>query len=332
MPDYLNLICGLPDSGQVWVTRLQPDMEFRWDGSACLLSQISRDRPCAILWVGPAAQARGVIRPGPVVNNIADADLCCDALRAAALIARDIDRPWFNHPDRIRATTRDQVSAALQGIPAVLAPKVVRCKPERIQDIQAAVAEAGLGYPVLARAIGSQRGLTMVRIDAPDDAQAFMAALAVGGELYLFPFVDFASADGRFRKYRAAMIGGQPFLNSLVIADHWNVHASSRIWDAAAVAEERAALDGFAAGLGVQFGSQLREIHRRLGLDYFGLDFAIARDGAMVVFEANAAMEILGPSTLEPDIWAESGAAIKAALLALLDRPEGWVEAGQSSR
>lgn len=331
MPDYLNLICGLPDGGQAWITQLQPTFEFRWDGSACLLSQISLERPCAVLWVGPAGQARATLAPGPVVNNIADPDLCGAALNAASAIARQIDWPWFNHPDRIRETTRDRVSEMLRDILGVCAPKVVRCKPEHIEDLQRAIAGSGIDYPVLVRAVGSQRGLTMVRIESADDARAFMACLAAGAELYIFPFVDFSSADGLFRKYRVAMIGGQPFLNSLVTGAHWNVHASSRIWNEAAIAEERDALDGFETGLGARLRPQLAEIHRRLGLDYFGLDFALTRAGEMLIFEANATMEFLGPSTLEPNIWARSGAAIKTALLALLDQPERWVGAAQPS-
>ena len=235
MPDRLNLVCGLPDNGQVWVTQIEPTVELKWDGSACLFSQINLDRPCAPVWVGPAAKVQATLGPGPIVNNIADPDLCSIALTAASSIARQLPRPWFNHPDRIRATTRDRISEALRDIPGVRAPKVIRCKPEAIEDIQRAVAGNGIAYPVLVRAVGSQRGLTMVRIDHAGDERAFMRCLAAGAELYIAPFVDFSSPDGRFRKYRVAMIGGQPFLNSLVTADHWNVHASSRIWNEATI-------------------------------------------------------------------------------------------------
>ncbi len=330
MPDYLNLICGLPDGGRVWITRLQPPIEFQWDGTACFWPQINIERPCLPIWVGPASTPRVTLGPGPVVNYIADPDLCGAALRSASALARQVPRPWFNHPDRIRATTRDQVSEILQGIPGVAVPKVIRCSADCVEDIRGAIADHGLAYPVLVRTVGSQRGLTLARIDRRDDTQSFMACLAAGAELYICPFVDFAGADGLYRKYRVAMIGGQPFLNSLITGVHWNVHASSRIWNDDAIAEERAALDGFASGLGARFGQQLEEIHRRLGLDYFGMDFAIRPDGSMLIFEANAVMDVLGlgPSTLEPDIWALSGLAIKAALLALLDQPDRWVEAG----
>ena len=253
----------------------------------------------------------------PIVNYIAWKPDLYGRLRAAN-IARQFCS-LDNHPDRIRATTRDRVSETLQGIPGISVPRVIRCKPDRIEDIQGAIAESGIAYPVLARAVGHHAGLTLVRIDRADDGLSFMACLATGAELYICPFVDFAGPDGLYRKHRVAMIGGQPILNSLVTGAHWNVHASSRIWNETTIAEERAAVDGFASGLGARLGPRLAEIHRRLGLDYFGIDFALTPDGSMLIFEANAVMDVLGsgPSALQPDIWAESQRAIKAALLAL---------------
>jgi hypothetical protein len=330
MPDCLAFLCGLPDSGQVWITQLQPATEFRWDGTACFLSHVIAERPCVRIWVGPAAPTRVTLEPGPVVNYIADPDLCVAALSAASRVAHQLPWPVFNHPDRIRATSRDLVSETLQGIPGIRVPKVIRCRPGRIEDIQHAIVESGIDYPVLVRAVGSHRGLTLARIDRSDDTPAFEAWVAAGCELYICPFVDFADGDGLYRKHRVAMIGGQPFLNSLVTAAHWNVHASSRIWNGATIAAERAAVDGFTSGLGARLGARLREIHRRLGLDYFGIDFAMTPDGAMLIFEANAVMDVMGPSPLTPDIWVRSGQAIKAALLALLDQPQRWVEAART--
>lgn len=327
MPEYLNVLCGLPDNGQVWITQLQPTVEFSWDGTACFLPHIIDERPCVVGWVGPAASPQITLQPGPIVNTIGDPDLCGAALNAASRVVSQVPRPVFNHPDRIRPTSRDLVSETLQGIAGVCVPRVIRCGPGRAEDIQRAIADGGLGYPILARAVGSHRGAGLTRIDRPDDTPAFAALAATGAELYVCPFVDFADGDGLYRKYRVVMLGGEPFLNSLVTGAHWNVHASSRIWNDATIAAERDAVDGFASGLGARLAAPLREIYRRIGLDYFGIDFAMTADGAMLVFEANAVMDVMGPSPLEPDIWVESGRAIKAALLALLDHPERWVEA-----
>jgi glutathione synthase/RimK-type ligase-like ATP-grasp enzyme len=65
----------------------------------------------------------------------------------------------------------------------------------------------------------------------------------------------------------------------------------------------------------------LEALTHRLGLDYAGVDFALAPDGTVLVFEANAAMTIHPPP---PDsIWdyrREAAAAVQSAVRAMLLR------------
>jgi hypothetical protein len=44
----------------------------------------------------------------------------------------------------------------------------------------------------------------------------------------------------------------------------------------------------------------LRALRKRIPLDYFGVDFGIAADGAVVLFEANATMDFISP-ILDPE-------------------------------
>ena len=44
----------------------------------------------------------------------------------------------------------------------------------------------------------------------------------------------------------------------------------------------------------------LRAVRKRMPLDYFGVDFGIAADGAVVLFEANATMDSISP-ILDPE-------------------------------
>jgi hypothetical protein len=326
MQGALNLVCGLPDDARVRISQLAPTVEFRWSGTASFVDQIGPERSWHPIWVGPSAPDQLTFEPGPVVNYIADPDLCGRALQVASNAARTLGRPWFNHPGRIKATSRDRVSDALQGIAGVHAPWVGRHRPGGLADLRRAIAEAGLAYPVLVRAVGEHGGRTLARIYGPDDDQALMGCLAMERELYISPFVDFADADGLYRRYRLAMVGGEGFLTSLVTAPHWKVHASSRIWNAATIAAEGAAVADFPSGLGLTLKPRLDEIHSRMGLDYFGIDFAMRPDGSMLIFEANAVMNMLGATTLQPDVWVESQRSIRAALLHLLDRPARWVE------
>jgi hypothetical protein len=88
-------------------------------------------------------------------------------------------------------------------------------------------------------------------------------------------------------------IGQHLVLRHMLVSDHWNVHAKDRGRFMAehpdAVAEERALLEG-----GDPFPPAIRTvleaIRDRMPLDFFGMDFGITRDGAVVLFEANATM------------------------------------------
>ena len=57
--------------------------------------------------------------------------------------------------------------------------------------------------------------------------------------------------------------------------------------------------------------SALHTIATVLDLDYAGVDFAVAADGRLLLFEANAAM-IIAPPTLDP-IWEYRRPAVRRA-------------------
>ena len=67
-----------------------------------------------------------------------------------------------------------------------------------------------------------------------------------------------------------------------------------------------------------------REIGARLGLDYFGVDCNIDETGRVLLFEANACMNILANTSPSPNIWDEPVARIKEALERHLASPEKW--------
>jgi hypothetical protein len=66
--------------------------------------------------------------------------------------------------------------------------------------------------------------------------------------------------------------------------------------------------------LGPRAMGALAQICATLGLDYAGIDFALAPDGSVMLFEANATMIVFSPP---PDpIWDYRRAAIDAVMTA----------------
>ena len=78
--------------------------------------------------------------------------------------------------------------------------------------------------------------------------------------------------------------------------------------------EERRFLRDMPGVLGPRAMRALERVRAALGLEYGGIDFALAPDGAVLLFEANATMALVPPAPGE--IWDYRRPAIDAALQA----------------
>ena len=78
--------------------------------------------------------------------------------------------------------------------------------------------------------------------------------------------------------------------------------------------EEQRFLEDMPAVLGERAMTALAQIAQSLGLDYGGVDFALDKDGTLLLFEANATM-LINPPGPEP-VWDYRRAATARALAA----------------
>jgi glutathione synthase/RimK-type ligase-like ATP-grasp enzyme len=207
-------------------------------------------------------------------------------------------KPVLNAADAILDLSRDRLWRKLQGAQGLELPPTVRAT--RLATSAVAVGALDLadvlpggGFPLVVRPVGSHAGKGLERIE---DAAALGEYLKAtdAAHLYLSRFVDYASADGLFRKYRVALFDGRPYLAHMAIGDHWMVHYlnAGMAESPSKRAEEAQAMAGFAEGFAARHALALAEISRGLGLDYFALDCAETRDGRLLVFEADVGMII----------------------------------------
>jgi glutathione synthase/RimK-type ligase-like ATP-grasp enzyme len=224
-----------------------------------------------------------------VFNAIEDAERSSDAIaRCVAFIAAQ-SRPAINDPRNLARVRRSALPHTLARVAGCVLPAT-----ERIE--RATLAAAGdsrvgdLSFPLLVRPVDTHRGDWQERIDTGPQLRAYLER-APGAAFNVSEFVDYRSSDGYYRKYRAIVVDGKPFAYHLAIADTWKVHYHSSLMAEFAWmrAEEERFLRLPQAAI-ASWDTVFGEIAAAVGLEYFGVDCALDRDGNLLVFECGPSM------------------------------------------
>jgi hypothetical protein len=225
------------------------------------------------------------------LNLVTDPDQNPKVLANIQKLLRSFTGRIVNRPGAVLRTTRDQVARMLAGIPGLIVPRAVRLGSAKPEVAARMLTKAGLHFPILLRRAGTHTGEF---IGLFDNVEVASNALAPTSDHIATEFVDFASADGLYRKYRVFFVGGRLIFRHMLVSDHWNVHAEDRTRFMASrpelLAEEEHVLASSSAGLSAEGIETLHRVNERMHLDYFGMDFAIAPSGEILLFEANATM------------------------------------------
>jgi hypothetical protein len=244
-----------------------------------------------------------------VLNAIGDADLCEVALSRAEEILAHTAAPVVNRPARVKVTGRAENARRLASIPGVIAPTIDELRPADL------LAAADLSFPLLLRRPGFHTGEHFVYVEHRDGLSAAIGALS-GEELLVISYLDARGVDGMSRKYRVMFVDGIAYPLHLAVSADWKVHyfTSDMANRASYREEERRFLEDMPSVLGAAAMQALRQICRSLDLDYAGIDFALAPDGSVLLFEANASMVVFPPG---PDpMWDYRRRAINEVLQA----------------
>lgn len=241
--------------------------------------------------------------------------------------------PVLNDPVRVPLLARDRLPIVLAGVPGLVVPATARVERAAAAALAAGTSELaqilpGARFPLIARPIDSHAGNGLERIA---DRAALAAYLARRPEpqFFIAPFVDYSGPDHCFRKYRVAFIDGRPYACHMAIADHWMIHYLNADMRASATkrAEEAAFIAGFDSGFARRHEAALKAIATTLRLDYFAIDCAETRDGALLLFEADIAMIVHAMDP--PEIYPYKGPQMRkvfAAFRAMLRRRAGLPE------
>ena len=274
-------------------------LEFMLEGSNIELD---------MMYVVPGAPVPAIPQHDVAMVAVDESDETAPVLHEIAQLVKAWPRPVVNAPDRIARLSRAGTWDMLNSAPGVVMPmnvRIGRATLARVATGAIAVESVldGAGFPIIARPFWSQAGAGLVKLDDAAAADGYLREWA-DAEFYVAPFVDYASPDGLFRKYRIAIIDGRPFVAHMAISSHWMIHylnANMRD-DAGKRAEEAHFMANFDSDFAVRHAAAFRAIAERSGLQYLPLDCGETPDGKLLVFEAGTAMIVhsMDPPDLFP--------------------------------
>ncbi len=256
----------------------------------------------------------GVDLPAPLPDHdiaiviASDSEDCRDALRKIDEAAARWPRPLLNPPELVCNLDRDKLHQLLRGIEGLVIPATVAVTRAQLAD----VARSGLSFgdiaaelalPVIVRPRGSHAGVGLAKLD---DRAAIDRYLAERNEQEFFVsrFVNYASEDRLFRKYRVVLVDGRPYACHMAIADRWDIwYLNAGMSDNAAKRlEEETFMRTFDFGFARRHQSALAGLADRIGLDYFTIDCAETTDGSLLIFEADntAVVHNMDPPSVFP--------------------------------
>ena len=252
-----------------------------------------------------------------VFNAIGDADLAAPSLNAAQAVVALTTAPVVNLPSAVLATGRAD-HARLSRLPGVAMPVTVTLPRELLSSPEAAatVARHGFRFPLLVRTPGFHTGRHFLRVEGPEALAGAVAELP-GRELTVIEFLNARAADGKVRKYRVMMIGGELYPLHVAISSHWKIHYfnAEMAEQADHRAEDAEFLENMPEVLGPRAMEALAHIQATLGLDYAGIDFGLSATGDLLLFEANATMVVNPPEPGER--WAYRRQAVERIFAAV---------------
>ena len=241
----------------------------------------------------------GVELPAPLPEHdvaiviASDSEECVEALRKIDLVASRWPRPLLNPPCLVRNLDRDKLHRLLRGIEGLDIPATVCVTRARLAEMarsNTGVSDVATGsqFPIIVRPRGTHAGVGLAKLSDGAMVERYLADRPEQ-EFFVARFVDYASADGLFRKYRIVFVDGRPYACHMAIADRWDIwYLNAGMADSSDKRlEEESFMRDFDGDFASRHQAALAKIVERVGLDYFTIDCAENKDGELLIFEAD---------------------------------------------
>ena len=205
--------------------------------------------------------------------------------------------PVINRPADILKTSREAAPFHLASVAEILMPASSRVGKASLAE------KTALETPFIIRPVDSHAGHGLAKINDLHEIPGYLETVK-DPEFFLSPFIDYRSADGLYRKYRVALIGGKPYACHMGISENWMIHYLNAGMTESH--EKRGEEARFMADFETEFGERHRaafnSMYTLLNLDYLVLDCAETRDGKLLIFEIDtgAVIHAMDPVEIFP--------------------------------
>ncbi|MEX2200108.1 MAG: hypothetical protein WD711_01835 [Dongiaceae bacterium] len=147
-------------------------------------------------------------------------------------------------------------------------------------------------YPVFLRRDSGHDGANSELLNNQAELRIGIETMLAAGiprsDILIVEYLDYRSADGRFRKYGTFRIGSRLIPAQVEISDKWVIKLPALL-DAATIEEEYSYVSSKNP-----HDALLREIFRQAGIGYGRMDYTLV-DGKPQIFEINTNPVIIGP-------------------------------------
>ena len=266
-----------------------------------------------MLYVVPGTELPSPLPGHDIAIVIAsDSDECIGALADIERAAAQWPHPMLNPPRLIRNLDRDKLHRLLRGIEGIDIPATVCVSRAQLTEtphpMHLLAAAAGEDIQedtvaVIVRPRGSHAGVGLAKLGDRAAIDRYLEERPEQ-EFFVSRFVDYASEDKQFRKYRVVFVDGRPYACHMAIADRWDIwYLNAGMTECAEKRlEEETFMRTFDVGFARRHQSAMTALAERVGLDYFTVDCAENRRGELLIFEADntAVVHNMDPPDLFP--------------------------------
>ncbi len=223
-------------------------------------------------------------------NQISDSDSHSKVLDKLQKILFKSNIKVINHPRYIKETSRNLIYSKLKNIPNLTVPKTIKFVPITPIDIDEKIEKENFSFPVILRKVGTHGGNSVKLFKSFEDTKKLYDIALDGSPFYLIQFINYKE-DGIYKKLRLVVVNGEVYIRHVIFSDEWMIHAKDKKSQYKEL--EIKLLNSFEQKIKPNIDFTIKQIYKKVRLDYFGIDCFINKNFEITIFELNANMNVL---------------------------------------